>query len=97
MLGVDNVRGDLGGAYGRSVIVSGNTCLLKSGKVVFAIFRFCRGLDGRQYTIFFIGQQIPALFADSNDAPDLFTRFLIIQRQAVIPLADQFRTALRLS
>ena len=58
---------------------------------MFALFRLRRGLGGRQNTLFLVGQQVPALLADADDAPDLFTRFLIIQRQAVIPLANQLK------
>src|SRR6266436_3434262 len=60
-----------------------------------SLLRLRRGLDHGQSAIFLIGQEIPALLADANDAADLFTGFLIIQRQAVIPLANQPFTGAR--
>jgi hypothetical protein len=61
--------------------------------MLLAFLGLLRGLDSRQDTLFLVGKQVSALFGDANDASDLFTRFLIIQRQAVIPLANQLRTA----
>jgi hypothetical protein len=85
MLSIYSVRRGLWGAYSRDIIFSGNSNLLKPGEVMLGLLRLCRGFNGRQHAVFLIGEQVPALLADANDASHLFTRFLVIQRQAVIP------------
>jgi hypothetical protein len=87
----------LGGVRRRGVLIDGNADLIERGELVLAFLRLRRGLDGRQHTLFLVGEQVPALLTDANDAPDLFTRFLIIQRQAVIPLANELKTAVSAS
>jgi len=92
VLHVNDVRGDLGGADSGDILIRRSADRLEAGEVVFALLRLRRGLDGGQDTLFLVGKQVSALLTDADDASDLFTRFLIVQRQAVIPLANQLST-----
>jgi hypothetical protein len=92
VLNIDNVSGNLWGADCDDILIRRGADRLKAGEVMFALLRLRRGLDGGQDTLFLVGKQVSALLTDADDASDLFTRFLIVQRQAVIPLANQLST-----
>ncbi len=69
---LNRVRDRLSGFCSREILVHRDS--FEAGKVVFGLFR--RMLAGRQNPVHFVGEQVPALLAYSNEVTYLFTRIL---------------------